>query len=198
MIVWLVRDNMVNIENEIFQWDSFLSKEEYDFVWQEFDKYNWEFIAGEHHRKQTTPLRVFWFKDLIESKIEPLFKSKIEQFIGLKIRTNRFYGNGQAHGQDAFIHTDQEILGNEMDNLQYGSLVYFLHKNWQPHFGGHLIFTDNSTNNIPRVTASIFPHSNSAVMFNSRTKHMAFSPSIYCTDMRLSIAHKFCISKNQE
>ena len=187
-------------EIKISHWDSFLSKEEYDFVWEEFEKYNWEFTAGEHHKDIPIPLRTFWFKDLIESKIEPIFKNKIEEFLGLKIRTNRIYGNGQATGQDAFVHRDQEILGNEMDNLQYGTVVYYLHKAWLPHYGGNLIFVEEkeSDDHIPKVIASIFPHTNSAVLFNSKIQHMAFSPSVYCTKMRISIGYKFCIKKNQE
>lgn len=184
-------------EINISHWDSFLSQEEYNFVWEEFEKHNWEYIAGEHDKNIPVDLRVFWFKNLIESKLEPLFRSKVEDYLKLKIRTNRLYGNGQAYGQDAFIHRDQQEIAG--DTRVYGTLVYYLHKEWKPHYGGHLIFVDENIDMIKsKVIASIFPHTNSAVLFNSKIQHMAFSPSIYCTDMRLSIGYKFCISQNQE
>ena len=184
----------------ISHWDNFLLKEEYDFVWEEFEKFKWEHIAGENPENvflSSIQLRTFWFKDLIESKIEPLFKNKIETFLNCKIESKRLYGNGQTTSQDAFVHRDQEPKAD--DTVVYGTLVYYLHKSWMPHFGGNLIFVEESKKGIvPKVTASIFPATNSAVLFNSYLQHMAFAPSVYCSDMRTSIGYKFSIKQNQE
>lgn len=171
--------------DQIYQWDKFLTDEEYSAVWEQFEKYNWEHKGGEKQHRPIIPIRTFWFKQLLDSTmIESLFKSKIESFLNTKIETSQLYGNGQAHSQSAWVHRDRSD-----DEGSYGSLVYYLHKNWKPEFGGHLIFINEDEPT--KVDVSLFPHSNSAVLFNSKLKHMALEPTVYCEDQRISIAYKF-------
>lgn len=172
--------------DRIHYWDSFISDSDYPKLWDEIQKYNWDFKAGEHANKSIRdPLRTFWYKELSQSEfIENLFKTKIEEYMGKKIETDRLYLNGQAHGQSAWAHYDipPEVEG------EYGSVVCYIHHGWRPVYGGHLIFMDDSET---EVTNSFFPKFNSALLFNSKMKHCALEPTVYCTTQRLSIAYKF-------
>jgi hypothetical protein len=165
---------------QIYEIDSFLTEEELNIVSDEFENTNWLLNGGELNlrKSENLPIRSFWYKDLPSEYIRNIFKSKIENILNYEIEFIRVYGNGQTHSQTAWVHTD--------DNDACGSLVYYLHRNWLPHLGGHLIFVDND-----RVIKSVFPHSNSAVIFNSKMEHCALEPTVYCLDMRVSIACKF-------
>lgn len=177
---------MLNV-GEIYEIDSFLTETERNKVEEEFDSIDWKFIAGELQvRKSGVPVRKFWYKELSEATyIKQIFKSKIQSTLGCEILTARVYGNGQAHGQSAWPHTDYSEVGGK-----YGSMVYYLHRNWLPQYGGHLMFLD-AVDNPKKVLKSIFPTENSAVMFNADMPHMALEPSVYCLEQRLSIAFKF-------
>ena len=70
--------------------------------------------------------------------------------------------------------------------MLFRSIVYFLHKNWKPEYGGHLVFIDDNGNYID----SIWPETNSAVFFNSNIKHCALEPTIHCKSQRVSVAYK--------
>jgi len=175
---------------QIYEIDCLLTPEELEETTQEFEKYNWVFKAGESWTEK--PVRTFWQKPLESSDyIVNLFKYKIETLIQNKIEINRIYGNGQAHGQSAWVHTDDSYDDGET----YASLVYYITPNWKPYYGGHLIFVD-SVDTPVNVLKSVFPKSNSAVMFNSMMPHMALEPSVYCLGQRESIAVKFKVIKN--
>jgi len=168
---------------KIYEIENFLTENEFNIVEKQFEEYNWFLLGGELElRNKGIPIRSFWYKELEGSEIESLFKTKIESLLNVKIKTERFYGNGQSHGQCGFVHEDNNEYG--------GSLVFYLHKNWLPYHGGHLVFCDG-----PNVTKSIFPKTNSAVMFNSQMSHVALEPTTYCLDMRVSIAYKFKVIK---
>lgn len=173
---------------KIYEIDSVLTDTEYEEVYKNFELVDWKFIAGElSSREQGIPIRKFWYKELRNNIfIHDLFKIKIESILETKIKINRMYGNGQAHGQSAWVHTDD----SENDGKTYGSLVYYLHKNWLPIYGGHLMFVDDTGSN---VIKSVFPKENTAVMFNAKMPHMSLEPSVYCLDQRVSIAVKFQI-----
>lgn len=172
--------------DRIHYWDSFISESDYPKLWDEIEKSKWVFMAGEHpDRSITEPLRTFWYKELIESDyIENIFKTKVQDYIGKEIETHRLYLNGQAHSQTAWTHTD---VPKETEG-EFGSVVCYIHQGWRPVYGGHLIFLDDSET---EVTNSFFPKFNSALLFNSKMKHCALEPTVYCTTQRLSIAYKF-------
>lgn len=179
------------ISGKIYEIDSFLTEEEHKTVILECEKYGWVLAGGEHGVVKDLPLRFFWHKPLnVSEYIVNLFKSKIENTLKCKIETSRVYANGQAHGQSAWVHTDD----SENDGCEYGSMVYYLTPNWKPQFGGHLIFVDDVENPV-NVLKSIFPKSNSAVIFSSELPHMALEPTVYCTRQRESIAVKFKVLK---
>jgi len=172
---------MLNI-GDVYEIDTFLTESEREIVDNEFENPSWELKGGELAlRSHGIPIKSFLYKELQGTKIEDLFKSKVEGILNTKIKTSRIYGNGQAHGQCGFLHYDD----NDANSLS-GSLVYYVHKQWPPFFGGHLIFTENDT-----VVKSVFPYPNSAVLFNSAMQHCPLEPTIYCLDMRISIAYKF-------
>jgi len=171
------------ILNDIFYIDNFLTNAEFESVQTEFEKYNWKFIAKE---ESNLPLRTFWQKQMIDSEfLSALFRQKLESIFNISVEVDRLYGNGQAHGQSAWIHKDVDDTPGK-----WGSLVFFSHKNWKPEYGGHLIFVTEDENN---VIQSIFPKTNSAVIFDSSIKHMALEPTVYCKEQRISIAYKFRI-----
>lgn len=172
---------------KVYEIESFLTDDELENVYKEFDEQKWYLGGGEVRlREYNIPIRSFWYKELENTSIEHLFKPKIESILNCKIETNRIYGNGQTPGQCAWPHTDDDSATGE----ECGTLVYYLHKDWMPHLGGHLVFLEEK-----RVLKSIFPHSNSAVIFNSRMPHFALDPTVYCLDMRVSIAYKFKVMK---
>lgn len=175
----------------ISHWDSFFTKEEYDCVDDELLNYEWVFGASANTNfVQDNKTRQFWYKELINSEyIKELFKYRVEDSLGKEVETLRLYANGQSHGMTGNIHTD--VDGNETGI--FGTVVYFFQANWKPEYGGHLIFLSPEDPN--RVISSIFPRTNSAVMFNSKLSHMAFDPSVYCTNQRISIAYKFKVKE---
>ena len=179
------------IAGKIYEVDSLLTEDEIAKLSIEYNKYGWVFQGGEHDVVFDVPLRVFSHKPLAQNEyIVNLFKTKVESVLGCKVEAGRVYANGQAHGQSAWVHTDD----SEDDEYEYGSMVYYIHKNWKPQFGGHLIFVDDE-HDPKNVVKSIFPKSNSAVIFHSELPHMALEPKVYCTSNRESIAFKFKVLK---
>jgi Rps23 Pro-64 3,4-dihydroxylase Tpa1-like proline 4-hydroxylase len=174
----------------IEHWDSFFTKEEYDKVDQELLNYEWTFGASANNNLLTSNIRQFWYKDLMKSEyIKSLFKFRTEDFLKTEVESMRLYANGQSHGMAGYIHSD---VPKEEPGI-CGSIVYFFQADWKPEYGGHLIFLSPEDDN--RVISSIFPRSNSAVLFDSKWKHMAFDPSVYCTNQRISIAYKFRVKE---
>lgn len=174
----------------INQWDSFFTKEEYDNIDKELVNHKWVFGASANTNALKDNIRQFWYKDLMKSDyIKELFKYRAEDCLNSKVETLRLYANGQSHGMTGHIHTDVD----PDDSGICGSIVYFFQANWKPEYGGHLIFLSPEDPN--RVMLSVFPRSNSAVMFNSKLSHMAFDPSVYCTNQRISIAYKFRVKE---
>ena len=154
---------------------NFFTVEEISTVEREFNKFQWELSGWSDSPEE----KLFWFKDLHNSQfIKPLFHNKAECILGKKVETFRVYGNGQAHGQCGSFHKDTP-------GCEY-TIVYFLHKNWKPEYGGHLVFIDDNGNYID----SIWPETNSAVFFNSNIKHCALEPTIHCKSQRVSVAYK--------
>lgn len=175
----------------ISQWDSFFTKEEYDKVDKELLNYQWVFGASPNTNSlKDSNVRQFWYKELIESEyIKELFKYRVTDFLGVEVETLRLYANGQSHGMAGHLHED--VSSDEVGT--YGTIVYFFQGNWKPEYGGHLIILSPEDPN--RVMLSVFPRSNSAVLFNSKLSHMAFDPSVYCTNQRISIAYKFKVKE---
>lgn len=174
----------------IYQWDEFLTKEEIEFVDSETAKGSWVFGAREN-----TPnplIRTFWGKDLSFSKeLQIMFHTKMTNFLGKTITSNQIYENGQTNGQSAWVHYD--VVPWKPGN--YSTLIYYNHKKWKPEYGGHLVILDGNTikDEEPKVIASIYPKSNSAVLIDAKLYHIALEPTVYCKDMRTSIAYKFKI-----
>ena len=61
------------MKDEIFYWDSFLNQEEYLILSKQLQSSNWKFGARE---PDGNDLRSFWYMELINSKIENIFKNK--------------------------------------------------------------------------------------------------------------------------
>jgi hypothetical protein len=166
--------------NEIFVWKEYLNQEEIDIVKKENDLGNWV-LSG---KSDDVYSRMFWFKNLMNQKtLIEIFKNKVEYFLQKNIIVNRVYTNGQAHGQCGYFHQDQpdDIEGN------FGSLVYYIHENYKPEWGGHLLVKKQDE------IVSILPEFNSAVLFNSKWWHAPLEPTIHCKSQRESIAFKFQI-----
>ena len=185
---------MITKIDEIYYWDEYFTQEEYEYVWEDFDKFKWEFTGhsaldeeGYNHE------RIFWYKDLTGAGfIHQLFKIKTELFLNNKIITQRFYANGQAHGQTAWLHKD---IQDTVSGGEWGSLIYYLHRDWKPLYGGNLNIVDDTKT---KVTNTFFPKTNSAILFNSRSNHCALEPTVYCRHQRISIAFKFKIKENSD
>jgi SM-20-related protein len=107
----------------------------------------------------------------------------MESFLNKRIETLRIYANGNTCGQSGITHSDvsRDTPG------EYYSLVYYMHEDWKPEYGGHLIIMDMNG----KILENIFPKSNSAVLFNSKMPHCPLQPTVHCHKMRISIAYKF-------
>ena len=166
--------------NDIYLWKNYFTENELNIIKNETALGSWELTgySDEIHS------RLFWFKDLINQKnLIDIFQSKLEKFLQKSITVSRIYANGQAHGQCGYFHQDQpdDIEGN------FGSLVYYIHENYKPEWGGHLLVKKQDE------IVSILPEFNSAVLFNSKWWHAPLEPTIHCKSQRESIAFKFQI-----
>jgi hypothetical protein len=183
-----MKENMIEFGN-VNILDNFLNMEEHNIVCSEFELIGFHTGAGEVSlRNKGIPIRGFLYKELIEvDTLRNIFQSKIEYILNKKIEVLRCYGNGQSHSQTGWIHND-----DSSEDL-HGSIVYYPNLNWLPIFGGNLIFVNEQEND---VIHSIYPKGNRAVLFNSKMKHYATDPTAYCLDLRVSIALKFKVLKN--
>jgi len=165
----------------ILVWKDFFSQEEKKIVLDESESAHWELSGW----SQQTPLtRLFWFKDLFNcERAKELFKTKVQNYFNKQIEVSRLYANGQAHGQCGMFHTDVEPT----EQGEFYSLIYYLHEDWQPEYGGHLMIKNGDN------MESYWPESNSTIIFNSKLLHCPLEPTIYCRTQRLSIAFKFRI-----
>lgn len=166
--------------NEIYIWKDYLNREEIDIIKKEFNLGNWV-LSG---KSDDIYSRMFWFKDLINHEpLVKIFKSKVEYFLQKTITVNRVYANGQAHGQCGYFHQDNPDcnIGN------FGSLVYYIHEDFKPEWGGHLLVKKQDE------IVSLLPEFNSAVLFNSKWWHSPLEPTTHCRTQRESIAFKFQI-----
>lgn len=163
--------------NNIIVWKNYVTDAERNLLISECDLGKWE-LSG--WSVETPETRLFWYKDLSYSDtIKNIFKYKIETFLGKLIEVSRVYANGQAHGQCGQFHQDTP-------GCDY-SLVYYLHQDWKPEYGGHLMIKQGDQ------VHSYWPESNSAIVFDSNLWHCPLEPTIYCKEQRLSIAFKFRI-----
>jgi hypothetical protein len=177
--------------DQIYYWDDLLTQEDYVSAWFEVQQFQWQ-LDGFSDRPFDSVQRTFWFKQLEGAGwLRSLLKRKVEQILNQKITTLRLYANGQSHSQSGWIHRDQDL--NEKGN--FGTLVYFIHPEWKPIYGGHLILIDETET---KVTNSFFPKTNSAVLFDSKLNHMGLEPSVYCTAQRISVALKFKLTEHYE
>lgn len=155
---------------------NFFDKNEIFNIEQEFNKFYWELSGW----SQDPNDKLFWFKNLMDSfYITELFKNKVQNILGKKVETFRIYANGQSHGQCGNFHKDSPGCTN--------TVVYYLHKNWKPEYGGHLVLKEDNGDYID----SIWPETNSAIFFDSDIYHCALEPTIHCNSQRVSIAYKF-------
>ena len=169
--------------DRIYNFATFFDEDEKDFVKRNYENHGqWNLVEWSD---LTYPgNRMFWSKQLFDHKgLVWVFKNKIETFLTKQIEMTRFYANAQAHGQCGLFHSDVEPY----EQGEYGSLVYFIHDDWLPEYGGHLLIKEEDE------LISILPENNSAVMFDSKKRHCALEPTVYCRTQRVSLAFKFRI-----
>jgi hypothetical protein len=173
----------INIQH----WDTFFTEEESSLL-NKLDDYTWEFTGSS---REEMLARTFWCKRLDDYReLHDCLNAKMSAHFNRPIKSLRLYANGQAHGQCGTLHSDfydgMEKPVTVSDN--YYSLVIYTHKEWLPIYGGHIIFVDDTKEN---VIASIFPKTNSAVLFNAALFHAGLEPTVFCKKQRESIAYKF-------
>ena len=177
--------------NLIYTTDNFLNETELSGFDHFCGDYIWELKGFSHNTD-----KMFWKKDFWESdlgkceQMENIFKTKIEISLNIKIKTERLYLNGQAHGQCGSIHSD--VLEDSDPECNYMTAVYYVNKTWSPELGGFTVIYNNSDN-----MHIVYPKPNSIVIFNSRFAHVGLEPTIHCKDQRVTLAHKFKVLKNE-
>lgn len=169
--------------DKVYNFANFFDNDERDFVKRNFENHGQWKLEGMSNN-YIDSYRSFWFKDLIDHKgLVWVFKNKMEIFLTKQIEVNRFYANGQAHSQSGLFHSDVD----PHEQGEYGSLVYFIHDEWMPEYGGHLLIKEENE------LISVLPETNSAVLFDSKKYHCPLEPTIYCRTQRISLAFKFKI-----
>lgn len=169
--------------DRVYNFANFFDTDEIDFVKSQFENHG-QWKLEEWSDLSYTGNRMFWSKQLLDHKgLTWVFKNKVETFLTKPIEVNRFYANGQAHGQSGLFHSDVE----QHEQGEYGSLVYYVHDNWLPEYGGHLLIKEDDE------LISVLPETNSAVLFNSKKQHCPLEPTVYCRTQRVSLAFKFKI-----
>jgi len=177
--------------NQIYKIDSFLNETELAGFHYFCGHYIWELNGFSINTD-----KMFWKKDFWESnlgKCEPMentFKTKIEILLSIKIKTEKLYLNGQAHGQCGSIHSD--VLEDFDPEYNYMTAVYYVNKTWSPELGGFTVIVDKLDN-----MHIVYPKPNSIVIFNSRFAHVGLEPTIHCKDQRVTLAYKFKVLKNE-
>jgi Rps23 Pro-64 3,4-dihydroxylase Tpa1-like proline 4-hydroxylase len=176
--------------NRIYKIENFLNETELAGFNHYCGHYVWELNGYSH-----TSDKLFWKKELWGStwgeckQIEETFRIKIESLLNIKIKTERLYLNGQAHGQCGSMHSD--LLEDSDPESDYMTAVYYANKTWSPEYGGFTVIVDNSDN-----MHIVYPKPNSIVIFNSGFAHVGLEPTIHCKDQRVTLAHKFKVLKN--
>jgi hypothetical protein len=174
----------------LYYWEDFLTEVERSKLDKCMDLNAWKF--GHYSMNLNTNTKLFWKQPLDNNSdiIKTIFQNKIEDIVKRYIIINEFYANGQSYGQCGTVHTDISTADGRDVSGQYGTLVYFYEKDWKPVYGGHLLIVNKDET---EVLQSIFPKTNSAVMFDSTLNHVGLEPTSYCTKLRISVATKFKI-----
>lgn len=176
---------------QVYKIDNFLEPKELE---------NFSIITREHYNWQLRNTsyddsRLFWFKDLwagltVEERakeIEATFRARVQYLFNVECETVEMYMNGQTHSQCGKMHSDEK---EEWDpSAKYITLVYYAHPEWSIEWGG---FTAVETENGMHIN---YPEPNTALVFDSRLKHMAFEPTVHCPAMRITLAVKMKIIK---
>ena len=120
----------------------------------------------------------FWYKNLIEKPYysEFLFK-RIQKLTNKTFELISVNANGQSYGQCGDFHRDA------LQDDCYTFLIY-MNPIWQPNWEGFTIFQENDE------IQSYLPVPNSGVLFKSNMLHYGSDPSIYCKQLRISVAFK--------
>lgn len=164
----------------MWAFDNFLKAEELVLIQKEIEPLPWYFSGGSLDDENSIR---FWYKEIIDTNACLILKKHLEDGFQTKVKINRAYVNGQAHGQSGDWHQDVlEFYDNTF------SLVFFL-KEWPPEYGGHLMIKTEDD------VLSFLPKRNRAVIFHSNLIHMGLEPSRHCKKQRESIAVKFTLEK---
>lgn len=155
------------------------------------EHYDWRLVNTSYDDS-----RLFWFKDLWAGllpetrakEIEATFRAKVQYLFNIEVETIELYLNGQTHSQSGKLHSDEK---EDWDpKAEYLTLVYYAHPEWSVEWGG---FTAVETQNGLHIN---YPEPNSAILFDSRLKHVALEPTVHCPSMRISLAFKMKIIRN--
>jgi len=174
------------MKHNIDHWDSFFSDIEEREILGKFDYYPWR-MTGLTDSNDPNSI-IFWYKELEEfTELRVLLENKMKEHLKKDIQLMALYANGQTHSQCGSPHQDWHM--DDGDPATYYTLLIYIHKQWKPIYGGHTIFMDNTGN---EMIASIWPKSNTAVLFDSSIVHAGLEPTIHCkNNMRQSLAFKF-------
>lgn len=176
---------------QIYKIDNFLQPKELEnFTIITREHYNWRLSNTSYDDS-----RLFWFKDLWAGlikeerakEIEATFRARVQYLFNIETETIELYMNGQTHSQSGKMHSDEK---EDWDpNSQYITLVYYAHPEWNIEWGG---FTAVETKEGMHIN---YPQPNTAILFDSRLKHVALEPTVHCPAMRITLAHKMKITK---
>lgn len=175
--------------NQVYKLDNLLTADELQGFNKLCNNYVWEFGSATYNES-----RKFWLKNLWGDyygkceEIELGFRKKLESIFNVQLETMELYLNGQAHGQCGDMHSDFDETWD--DSFEYITLVYYTNPEWKPEYGGFTCITDNLDN-----LHIVYPKPNSAVVFNSRFKHVGLEPTVHCIEQRVTMALKLKVLK---
>lgn len=98
------------------------------------------------------------------------------------------YANGMTHGMETHIHRD-----NKKENPSQ-TAVLFAHGYWPALWGGELVFFNHTRDEIVKA---VRPAPKRLVIFDGRIPHAVKMPAAICDRMRLSIAFKTYMNREE-
>ena len=118
--------------------------------------------------------------DMILKHIHPILQTRYNYEID--IIPFEIYVNGQSRGQSGNWHQDAT-------NTDSWTFLYYLNKEWKvPHWDGFTSFADAVDN----IYINQYKP-NSSVLFNATIWHYGCAPSIYCNNLRMTLAYKLLV-----
>lgn len=120
--------------------------------------------------------------DFLDSAAHPVARSLAREYAGVQpLKLSRVFANAFHFGDATYAH------GDEIEGLPGVSVIFFVNRQWEPDWGGELIFFDGNH----EARACVTPQPGRAVIFSNNILHRPNLPSRICPELRLTLNVRF-------